>query len=527
MPLGTTDKSRVTQHRHDSLSPAPRSADRISDTMSVAGSNGALLQRAMAIAQSDATTTTNTEHHANRSGDVLSLSALEQAQLIRRGDLSSFELTRFYADRIARLDGQVSAFVELQLDRALYAARKRDRQLRKLTTVPPFHGVPTAIKDMNFVRGMFTRLGSRGFLMFSPVDDKVVRHVRAGGFVILGKTTTSEMGAMPVVETDLHPPTRNPWNLTRTAGGSSGGAGAAVAGGLLPIAPGSDGAGSIRIPSAFNGLFGIMPSRGRVENAYGLPDHNLLYTCGPLARTVGDAAALLDVMSGVTTGRTHWAPPPPRPFAVLAEIAPKPLRVRVVTSTPIGPTDPELAAAVLRVAKVLEALGHHVTEGLMGDGEVAEFLPVWQFSAANGPVQDRKRMQPLTAWLADHGAGFSELQVATIQKKLEKRVLDWFEGADIVLSPTISVQTPQVFGLTRATPAATFDAAAALGYYTAPFNTSGQPAASIPAGFTRDRMPIGVQIVGAPNADATVLAIARQIEIAMPWRGANAFLHAR
>lgn len=455
---------------------------------------------------------------------VLCLSATEQARMIRRGDLSSLELTRLYVDRIERYDGKVSSFVELHAERALHAARKKDRELRKLAHVPPFHGVPTAIKDMNFVRGMFTRLGSRAFLLLSPLDDLVTRQVRAGGFVILGKTTTSELGAMPVVETDIHPPTRNPWNLSRTAGGSSGGAGAAVAGGLLPIAPGSDGAGSIRIPSAFNGLFGIMPSRGRVVNAYAIPDRNLLYTCGPLARTVGDAAALLDVMSGITTNAPHWAPPPPRPYSVLTEIPPKPLRVRVVTSTPLGPTDPQFTAAVHRVARILESMGHAMSEGVMGHGEVSEFLPVWQSSAANGPIQDRTRMQPLTAWLAEHGAGYTELHIAEIQMGLARRVLDWFEGADIVLTPTVSVHTPKVYDLKLDTPAASFNAAAALGYYTAPFNVSGQPAASVPAGFTDDGMPIGVQIVGKPLDEATVLAVARQLEIAMPWSGRTAFL---
>ena len=157
------------------------------------------------------------------------------------------------------------------------------------------------------------------------MDDHTTAALRRGGFVILGKLATSELGAMPVTEPDIHPPTRNPWNLWHTPGGSSGGSGAAVAGGLLPIAQGSDGAGSIRIPSAFCHLYGIKPSRGRVPNAFGKPDRDILYTCGPIARSVEDAAAMLDVLAGLDGGRPHWAPPPPRPYrALLAEQAPRP-----------------------------------------------------------------------------------------------------------------------------------------------------------------------------------------------------------
>src|SRR5215831_5707379 len=229
---------------------------------------------------------------------LLELTALEQAARIRAREVSCVELVRLYLDRIEALNPGLSAFVRVHRWRALAQARRKDAQLRKgAQSVPPFHGVPIAMKDLNFVRGSVSRFGSRGVWIPTPVDCHSTASVRLGGFVIVGKTATSELGAMPVTEPDIHPPTRNPWDPERTSGGSSGGAGAAVAAGLLPIAHGSDGAGSVRIPAALNQLYGFKATRGRVANPYGLRDPDILYSCGPLARSVDDAAAMLDVLS--------------------------------------------------------------------------------------------------------------------------------------------------------------------------------------------------------------------------------------
>jgi amidase len=244
------------------------------------------------------------------------LPALALAQLVRDGAISSEELVRHHLARIEALDPSLSAFVTV-FDDAVRVARRKDRQRRaRRDRLPPFHGVPIGIKDLNVVRFARTRFGSRGMPpIVLPFDDANVRPLRRAGFVILGKLSTSELGAMPVTEPAIHPPTRNPWCTAFSAGGSSGGSGAAVAAGMLPIAQGSDGAGSIRIPSSFCGLYGLKPSRGRVVNQFRFPDRRILYTSGPMARTVSDAAALLDVMAGIDTGRTHWAPRPERPFA--------------------------------------------------------------------------------------------------------------------------------------------------------------------------------------------------------------------
>src|SRR5258708_6249903 len=246
--------------------------------------------------------------------------ALELARMLRARELSSEDLVLACLESIDAHNARVNAFVDVMRDRALAEARAADKRLRRLThEAPPFLGVPLAVKDLNLARGSFSRFGSRAFeKFFSPFDDAVVARLRLAGFVIVGKTATSELGTLPVTEPDIHPPTRNPWDLAVTPGGSSGGAGAAVAAGMIPVAQGSDAGGSIRIPASFCGLFGIKPSRGRVENPFGLEDRLLIWSCGPITRTVDDAAAMLDLMSGLTHAEPHWAPAPERPFAHLA-----------------------------------------------------------------------------------------------------------------------------------------------------------------------------------------------------------------
>ena len=449
---------------------------------------------------------------------VLRATALEQARMIRDGFLSSVELTSLYLERIETMNPTLGAWVEVQPERALFAARRKDAELRSARgDVPPFHGVPTGIKDMNFVRGMWTRMGSAGFCILSPSDDLLTRQLRGAGFVVLGKTATSELGCTPVVETDRHPPARNPWNVEHTPGGSSGGAGAAVAAGLIPIAPGSDGAGSIRIPSAFCHLVGIKPSAGRVRNAWGLLDHDIIYTDGPLGRTVDDVAALLDVMSGTTGGSRGWAPLPSAPFATLARQSPGTLTVRLVDEHPLCEVHSEVRDAVRDVARVLQSLGHQVQGGTFAQGTVEEFLPVWQRSTADGPLADWSLAQPITRWLADAGRTLSHQGAVERKREMQDRTLAWFQGVDIVVCPTTAVPPGRIGDWVATTPHDSFLNLARYGYFTAPFNVSGQPAISVPTHITHEGLPIGVQIVGAPLADGTVLSVARQLERELPW----------
>ncbi len=448
-------------------------------------------------------------------------SALELARRIRAREVSSEDVLEACLERIDEVDGQVTAFVDVLRDRARNEARKADSQLRKRgATLGPFHGVPIAVKDLNLAKGSFSRFGSRAFeRLFTPFDDATTARLRRAGFVIVGKTATSELGALPVTEPDIHPPTRNPWDLEVTPGGSSGGAGAAVAAGMVPIAQGGDAAGSIRIPSSFCQLFGIKPSRGRVQNPFTLDDEHIIWSCGPLARTIGDAAAVLDVMAGITVGTPHWAPPPPRPFAELAEEAPRGLRIAVAVHSNHVETEPGVAAAVERVASLLGALGHRIETRTLDlpEGIIDEFLPVWQATAATAPVHDWSLTQPVTRWLGEQGMHVDPAEVVRIIQQLGAVVLGQFGDFDAWITPTVAVAPPRIGAWKHLSPPDVFREATKLGVFTAPFNISGQPAASVPAGRSRRGHPIGVQIAGRPLADGLVLALAREIERRAPW----------
>ncbi len=456
--------------------------------------------------------------------DVLSATALEQAGMIRARAISSEELTRLYLDRIARMNAGLNAFVTVFRRRALADAREKDGLVRAGGTLPTFHGVPIGIKDLNLVRYSWTRMGSRATLpIFAPIDDSTAASLRRGGFVILGKLATSELGAMPIVEPDTHPPTRNPWNPRHTAGGSSGGSGAAVSAGLLPIAHGSDGGGSIRIPAALCHLYGFKPSRGRVPNAFGKPDQDILYTCGPIARSVADAAAMLDVLAGLDGGKPHWAPPPRMSYRALLGEKLKPLKIRFTSKSPLVATHPDIAAAVEGAAKLLSELGHHVEEGTLPDMTVEEFLPLWQHVISDVPLVRWSRAQAVTRWLAEPGKALSARAMVTLRRTISARLLADFDAVDVWLTPTVGIPTPEVGQFARLPPKEAFyGGAAGLGAFTATFNITGQPAASVPVGLTKEGLPIGLQVAGRALADDVVFALSRQLEEAAPWRGRTA-----
>jgi amidase len=446
------------------------------------------------------------------------LSALEQARLIREGAISSEECVRHHLERIAIEDRSLSAFVTVFEDAVKVARRKDLERQRHPDRLPPFHGVPIGIKDLNFVRFTRTRFGSRGMpRVVLPFDDANVRPLRRAGFVFLGKLSTSELGAMPVTEPDIHPPTRNPWSLDHSAGGSSGGSGAAVAAGMLPVAQGSDGAGSIRIPASFCGIYGLKPSRGRVMNQFRLPDRTILYTSGPMARTVADAAALLDVMAGIDTGRTHWAPRPQRPFAERRGRTAR-LRIKVLESSAVIATDPDVLAAVRRTARVLEGMGHEVEAGRLPDGGFDELLPIWQRLIGGIPLMRWRHAQPVTAWLHEGSKGLVRARVKALQERLADRFAPALAAADLWLTPTVAVSPPRIGAWAGLPPAEAFAEGAKLAAFTALVNLVGLPAASLPAGTSAAGLPIGIQLVGGMFREEDVLAVSWDLEEAMPWR---------
>jgi amidase len=438
--------------------------------------------------------------------------ALDLAERLRRREVSSVELTRATFAAIAEKDPQIHAFVDLDERRALRAAEDADRRLREGGRLPAFLGVPTAIKDSEFVRGLHVRLGSRAFKwVVSPIDSKITRRCREGGFVIVGKTSTSELTILPFVHTDLGPPTRNPHAPDHYAGGSSGGAAAAVAGGMLSIAPGADGAGSIRLPAAFCGLVGVKPGRGALFNEHLNVDIAYLSGIGPLAHTVRDAAALMDVLDG------RRFEGEPGSYLAAAARAPSRLRIRFAVKNHLCTVEPEIAAATIRAAKELESLGHHVEEGPPPPTIVADdFLPVMARMMANVPLPpfSSGRLQPTTRWMREFGKRWTKRDALARHADLQRRLDAWFaaDDTDVWLSPTCGVSTPRVGQFEGLDGEAVFRAVVPLGAFTAGFNITGQPAASLPAGVSRAGLPMGVQLAMKRGAEKTLLGLAGALE---------------
>lgn len=441
--------------------------------------------------------------------DLLKLSALEQAARVRDGSITAQALVELYLTRIRTHDPKVAAFVSVIASDARREAERLDRERRRSRPLGPFHGVPTALKDLHFVRGTFTRMGSRAWrYLWSPVDDRTARILRRAGFVILGKTSTSELAMLPIVEPDIHAPTRNPWNTAHTAGGSSGGAGAAIAGGLVPIAPGSDGAGSIRIPSALCGLVGLKPSRRLVPHGFDQIDVFQMASLGPMARDIEDAAALLDVMTGRDPGGAGS-------FLALARQPPRRLRLGLVLEPPMGETDPAIAARVLEAADALKALGHEVIGLEPLRATLEEFLPIYQHFISRVPVPRESLLQPMTRWFREQGRSLPRGLARARFEELAARALTQLDHVDGLITPTIPVMPPKVGEFAHLPPPEMFRAVSPLGNFTAAWNITGLPALTVPWGHV-DGLPIGVQLVGRLGTDAELLALGRELEAARP-----------
>jgi amidase len=448
--------------------------------------------------------------------DILRLSALQQAQAIREGIVSSVELSQLYLRRIEEHNDSVNAFVHVQARRALKAARHADKmRLRKgWDGGPLFHGVPTGIKDLVPTAWTPTHLGSRAYRYFiSPFDGPVVKLIRNGGFVSLGKLATSEFGVLPVTEPDIHPPTRNPWNLDHTPGGSSGGSGAAVAAELVPIAHGSDGGGSVRIPAALCHLFGFKPSLSTLGNLHGRYNRLGISVMGPLARYVEDAAAMTDVMAGRPYGGAENTS-----CLAAAKRSPGQLKIHMFTQSPIGEVDAEIIDATRSAAETLRELGHTVVEIDVASGSLEEFLPVWRFAVSGVPALTESVLQPVTQWLRKEGKNTSFEEAKKTQLMLVERIEEAFGDADMMLSPTVCTGAPLVGAFaTPDDPAGDFMRSAQLGGLTAPYNLTTGPAATLPLGLTAAGLPYGVQLGGRVGGDGLVLSLSRQLEQALPW----------
>ena len=459
------------------------------------------------------------------------LTALEQAAAVRAGEVSPTELVEHSLARIEALDAGLGAFLTVTPERALSAARVAEARLAEGGDLPPLLGVPTAIKDLNNTAGIRTTFGSRVMADFVPtVDDAVVTKLAAAGTISLGKTNTPEFGFPCYTDNDLVGPARCPWDTTRQAGGSSGGAAVAVAAGFVPFAQGSDGGGSIRIPAGINGLFGIKPTRGRISNAPYGGDVTGLGTNGPLARTVRDAAVMLDAMAGPVLGDPAWAAPlpPGETFLGWADRTPGRLRIGRFLESPMPGVElePEVAAAFEDASALLSGLGHDVDDvppGLLGPDVLVAFEGVWALSGTTLPVPPERvgELRPLTRELRARGLAMSAqaaMESMLALRLFSRRFLQATAGFDVLLAP-ICTMTPRPLGWFDADGdgAEDFERNKRYAAFTALFNVTGQPAVSVPLYWTPDGLPIGTMLVGRPADEATLLALSAQVEAARPW----------
>ena len=474
--------------------------------------------------------------------ELAELDATAQADLVHRREATPTELVDAAIARIEAFDGELNSVILRRFDEA----RAEAASVAASDDDAPFRGVPIVVKDIVAqVAGMPYTAGTRplqaaGFR--ARRDSYLVAALRRAGFVIVGKTNTSELGILPTAEPAAWGATRNPWDPTRSTGGSSGGTGAAVAAGLVPVGHGNDGGGSIRIPSSCCGLVGLKPSRGRISLGPDLAEINGgLVAEHVLARSVRDSARILDLLHGERPGDPYVAPAPRRPYADEVGAPVERLRVRFFTRYPtpmgaIADSHPACVAAVAAAARLLEGLGHDVAEGpipaLQHPEYVQRFLAVWaagvavdleNIGAIVGKPVTPDEVEPLTWALATMGRAVNGPAYALGWQFLRARareVAAWYETADLWLTPTIT-QPPLPLGSFTSTPQDPMGAifkAAELAPFTAPFNATGQPAISLPLHVTADGLPVGVQLVAAYGREDLLLRVAAQLEAATPWQ---------
>jgi amidase len=458
------------------------------------------------------------------------LTAQEQWDWLQRGDISPTELATHYLDRIARLNGELGAFTTVIRDVALARARSLESAGR---VSAPLWGIPFGDKDLTRRAGVRTTFGSRLFEHYVPEEsDEIVTVLDAAGGVSLGKTNAPEFGLPSYTESLVAPPARTPWNIALGAGGSSGGAAVAVAAGLLPFAPGSDGGGSIRIPAAATGLVGLKPGRGRVPSGSGLTSLAGLVTTGPLARTVADAAMLLDAMVAgspylFSVRAPSWDGGAFLNAAVRGEGR---YQLGVMTTSPwddaydiaVGPE--ALTALEIAIAE-LTAVGHGIEEfALEPDPSYSPaFRTVWQAGAASIPAEGDglDLLEPLTRWLVGQGRALSARQLGEALSALtafERSIIRQFSDYDAVLTPSLAMTPRPVGWYDTDDPERNFAQQVQYTPFTSFANVTGLPAITLPVAMTADGLPMGVQLVARPGREDVLLSIGAQLERRLNWQ---------
>jgi Asp-tRNA(Asn)/Glu-tRNA(Gln) amidotransferase A subunit family amidase len=467
------------------------------------------------------------------SSDYLAQDAVGLASLIAAREVSAAEVLESALERTAAVNPKLNAVTLLLADQARETARAPPPEGDK----GPLWGAPYLLKDLGAqMAGVTTNAGSR--LMSetrADADSAIVSAYRRGGLIIFGKTNTPELGLEPVTEPELFGPTLNPWDLERTAGGSSGGAAAAVAAGMVPAAHASDGGGSIRIPAACCGLFGLKPSRGRVSFApidEGWGGFSIQHA---VTRSVRDSAALLDMVSRPQPGDPYWLEPPATPFLDEVGMDPGPLRIAFTTAALAAESlEPECAAAVVETARLCETLGHRVEEAsLPGDMaamvDAAGVVVAASVAAAlDGEAARRRRpiaeteLEAATWALYQRGltiGGSTYIQALRAAHAFGRTVAAFFERYDVLLLSTLG-SPPIRIGALRA--GGVNDYASRLFAFmpnTQAFNLTGQPAMSVPLAWSPGGLPLGLQFVGRAAGEATLFRLAGQLEQARPWAG--------
>lgn len=467
------------------------------------------------------------------------LTAQEQWDWLRRGEITPLELVQHYLSRIERLDASLGAFVTVTPDAAL----DRATRLRELVpTAAPLWGLPFADKDLYDRAGVATRAGSRlmaDYVATSSHD--IVTALDSAGGVSLGKTSAPEFGLSSSSEVrgpDGQPgvATRNPWDTSLGSGGSSAGAAVAVAAGLLPFAPGSDGGGSIRIPAAATGLVGLKPSRGRVPAQSGVASIAGLVVGGPIARTVADAAMLLDAMispTGLPAATPYALSAPPNPdgsFLGSAVRGDGRFQLAVMTSSPWDEVediaiDPDIRAGLDAAVAALVALGHGMEPIALRPSAYPElFTTIWKASAIGIPARSEAELsllEPLTRWLVERGRELGAAQLLEAQAGLlafERSVIAQFSRYDAVLTPTLALNSRPIGWYDAEDAERNFSQQVRYAPFTSFVNVAGLPAITLPFAQTADGLPVGVQLIGRPGGEATLLSIGAQLERRVGWQ---------
>ena len=447
-----------------------------------------------------------------------------QAELVRGGEISARELTELALARIERLNPFLRAFIAVDSDRALAQATACDAA-RERGEQQPLLGVPIAIKDESDVEGFVTTFGGASQLSPAHADGEAVRRLRAAGAVVVGKTAMPEFGQFPFTESSAWGYTRNPWDATRTPGGSSGGTASAVAAGLVSAGLGSDGGGSVRIPAACCGVFGLKCQRGRVSTAPAPAIWEALGVIGPISRRVLDGALFCDAMRGNVAGDRYRAREPRMTFTEAARTPPGRLRIAVSQRPAIrGVRLAEAQAEAFQATvELLRNLGHDVHEA---DPDYPDMTPAFlpQFyggvRAEAGQVELPHLLERRTKQTVAIGRLFSPaaLRWAVAHgERLSARVNRFFETYDLLLTPMIAPRPRRVGALDGVGTVGAGLRALPYIAYAAVWNVCGNPAASIPAGFDPDGLPLSVQLVGRPHDEPTILQVAAQVEEARPW----------